>query len=84
MSTVEKLRNKFFSKPIRNDMTYDEIVRLAEFYGCKVCGGGNHPIKIVDVESGTVIPIPRHGKCVKEAYIKELKELFEQIELRNM
>lgn len=29
--------------------------------------------------SGTVIPIPVHGKYVKEAYIKELKILFDSV-----
>lgn len=80
MSQMEKLKRKFYSKPIRNDMTYDEIIRLAEYYGCKVMSGGKHPIKIIDVESGRLIPIPRHGKYVKEAYIIELHELFEEIE----
>ena len=35
--------------------------------------------KIVHVPSGTVIPIPIHGKNVKEAYIKQLKDLFDLI-----
>ena len=83
VSQMEKLKKKFYSKPIRNDMTYDEIIRLAEFYGCKVSAGGKHPIKIIDMESRRVIPIPRHGKYVKEAYIIELRELFEEIEVRE-
>ena len=41
---------------------------------------GKHAKKIVDVPSGTVIPIPIHGKYVQEAYIKELKDLFAEIE----
>ncbi len=36
-------------------------------------------MKVVHPPSGTVIPIPRHGKAVKEAYIKQLKNLFDQI-----
>lgn len=83
MSTIDKLKDRFYSKPVRNDMSYDEVIRLAEYYGCKIHSGGNHPIKIIDVESGTVIPIPRHGKYVKEAYITELKKLFNTIEGRK-
>lgn len=64
-------------------MTYDEIIKLAGYYDCQVIPGGNHPMKVVDKESGTVIPIPRHGNCVKEAYIVELRELFERIEERR-
>lgn len=79
MSQIEKLKEKFYSKPIRNDMTFDEIIKLAKAYGCIVDGGGKHPIHIVHPATGTVIPIPRHGNTVKEAYIKQLRTLFEAI-----
>lgn len=83
MSTLEKLKAKFNEKPIPNDMTFDEVERLSYAYGCRVISGGKHSKKIVDVPSGTVIPIPMHGKYVQEAYIKELKDLFAEIEARN-
>ena len=37
-------------------------------------------MKVIHIDSGTVIPIPRHGKCVGEAYITELKKLYTLIE----
>ena len=80
MSTIEKLKKKFFEKPVRKDMTMEEIVRIAKSYGCGVLTGGNHQIRIVHKPTGTVIPLPCHGKTVKEAYIIELKELFREIE----
>lgn len=81
MPQIEKLRKKFFEKPVRNDITFDEVEKLSSFYGCIVKqSGGKHPMKVVHVESGTVIPIPRHGKCVGEAYIAELKALYLLIE----
>ena len=80
VSKIEKLKRKFFEKPVRNDMTIDEIIRLAKSYGCEIVTGGNHQVRIVHRESGRVIPLPRHGSIVKEAYIVELKELFEEIE----
>jgi len=83
MSTLEKLKKKFNEKPIPNDISFDEVERLAKSYGCLVMSGGKHSKKIVDVPSGTVIPIPMHGKYVQEAYIKELKVLFTEIESRN-
>ena len=83
MSTLEKLKEKFNEKPIPNNISFDEIERLAKSYGCGVAAGGKHSKKIVDVTSGTVIPIPMHGKYVQEAYIKELKVLFAEIESRN-
>lgn len=78
MSTIEKRLKKFYRKPIPNDITFDEVQSLAEYFGCIVAGGGNH-MKVVHPASGTVIPIPRHGKTVKEAYIKQLKGLFDTI-----
>jgi len=39
-----------------------------------------HQIRIVHKESGRVIPLPRHGKSVKEAYVLELRELFDEID----
>lgn len=78
MSTVEKQLKKFYRKPIPNDITFDEVESLAKHFGCTVVGGGSH-LKVVHAHSGTVIPIPRHGKTVKEAYVKQLKQLFNSI-----
>ena len=80
MSTIDKLKKKLNEKPVRNDMTIDEVVRIAMAYGCEIKTGGNHQIRIVHKPTGRVIPLPRHGKEVKEAYIIELKELFNEIE----
>ncbi len=80
LSTIEKLKKKLNEKPVRNDMTIDEIIRLARAYGCDILTGGNHQIRIVHKPTGRVIPIPCHGKTVKEAYILELKELIKEIE----
>lgn len=82
MSTIEKRLKKFYRKPIPNDITFDEVQALAEYFGSTIVGGGNH-MKIVHSSSGTVIPIPRHGKTVKEAYIKQLKVLFDKIKEEN-
>ena len=83
MSTLEKLKEKFKQKPIPSNISFDEVERLAKYYGCGVVSGGKHSKKVVDIPSGTVIPIPMHGKYVQEAYIKELKDLFAEIENRN-
>ena len=79
MSTIEKLKKKFYEKPIRNDITYDEVERLARYYGCDIYTGGNHQKRIVHKQSGTIIPLPQHGNLIKEAYIKELRDLFDTI-----
>jgi len=41
MSTLEKLKEKFNEKPIPNNISFDEVERLAKSYGCRVVSGGN-------------------------------------------
>lgn len=79
MSQFEKLKKKIYEKPVRNDMTFDEIKTLVEAYGCLISGKGKH-VKIVYRPLGYVIPIPCHGKCVGEAYVKQVRDLIDQIE----
>lgn len=78
MSTLDKKLKNFYRKPIPNDITFEEMESIAAYFGCDVVSGGNH-MKVVHRQSGTVIPIPRHGKCIGEAYIKQLKKLFDII-----
>lgn len=79
MSTLEKRIKKFYRKPIPNDITFDDIEALASYFGCQIIAGGKHSKKVVHVPSGTVIPIPMHGKNIGEAYVKQLKILFDSI-----
>ena len=80
MSRIEKLIEKFYRCPIPNDITYEEVAKLAVYFGCKLQkSGGRHPMKVIHLETGTIIPIPTHGKTVQEAYIKELKKLFDTV-----
>jgi len=80
LSKQEKLKKKMFEKPYRNDMTFNEIEKLARAYGCEICGGGKHSYHVVHKLTGTVIPIPVHGSTVREAYVGELQKLFMKIE----
>ncbi len=78
MSRIEKAIEKFYKKPVPNDITYDEMKRVAEHFGCIVDKkGGKHPYRVICPMNGTIIPIPVHGKTVKEAYISQLKKLFD-------
>lgn len=61
------------------EMARDDVRVLASYFGCEIVTGGNHSQKVVHKSSGTVIPIPMHGNCIGEAYVKELKNLFDQI-----
>ena len=80
MSQIEKLKRKFFEKPVRNDLTIDEVIKLAKAYGCLVKTGVRHSMHIAYPPLNTIIPIPTHGSVVKEAYIKQLRDLFEMID----
>lgn len=76
MSSIEKLKEKFYSKPTRKDITIDEIKRLANYYGCPIWTGGNHQIAIVNLKTGYKVPLPQHDKEINRSYIRELQELF--------
>lgn len=84
LSKIEKLLEKFYRKPIPNDITYEEVERLASYFGCIVRkSGGRHSFKVAYPKEGIIIPIPVHGNVVKEAYIKQLKDLFDLIKEGN-
>ena len=79
MSKIETRIRKFYRKPIPNDITIRDVEVLAVYFGCVIRAGGKHGVKVVHVPSGTVIPIPVHGKHIKEEYVKLLKILFDKI-----
>ena len=79
MAKIEKLLERLYKKPIPNDIRIDEVEKIVKHFGCIVQPGGKHPMKIIHVPSGTVIPIPIHGDTVKEAYIKQIKKLLDEI-----
>jgi len=84
LSRQDKLRKRFFKKPIPNDFSPDELVTLingyvADGYNLTIVPGGKHPMKVVHIPSGTVIPIPIHGKQIGEAYIAQVKALLIEI-----
>jgi len=80
MGNFEKRYKKFTRKPIPNDITFDDVEVIARHFGCIIDSGGKHSKKVVYPPLGRVIPIPMHGKSIGEAYVKELKELFFEIE----
>lgn len=79
MSQLQKRIAKFNAKPIPNDITFADVEVLAEYYGCRIKTGGKH-VKVAYKPLGRIVPIPRHGDNVEEAYICELKKLFIAIE----
>ena len=85
MSQLDKLRKKLYRVPIPNDMRLTEVEKIVKAYGCIWTTGGNHQYRIVykGVYKGKpwskVIPLPCHGDIVDEVYIKEIKQLIDEI-----
>ena len=80
MSTIQKRIEKFNRIPIPNDITFDEFVSVAEYYGFKVFkGGGKHGVALCHPKTHVKIPVARHGNLVKEIYIRELKEAIREL-----
>ena len=82
MSKEDKTLEKIYKNPIANDITFNEAVNIMIHYGCILENGGKHP-KIVHVGTGTVIPLPHHGKCIGEVYVKQLRLLLDEIREGN-
>lgn len=80
MSSIEKLKRKFYASPVPNDISIEEIIRLANYYECEVLTGGNHQIRIANKKNGMLVPLPQHDKGIKPPYIKELRKLFDDEE----
>lgn len=81
MTSLKNLEAKFYRKPIPNDITYAELKRIVENHHCRwVSNKGNHPFVVRYDPLSKKIPIPKHGKYVKEAYIAQVKELLMLVE----
>lgn len=79
MSQIQKLIDKLNKKPIPKDMTFGELAKIAKHYGCDTESRGNHQRAIVCEKTGTVIPIPDHGKHVGVTYVRQFKDFIESI-----
>jgi hypothetical protein len=78
MGKIDDLLTKLFRKKIPKDITWGEVRTLVIHFGCDVKQGGKHP-KVIDKESGTIIPISAHneGSIIPEYNIKQLKDLID-------
>lgn len=77
MSKDDKLLKKFLEKPVRNDISIDEITAVAKVVDAEIIRGGKHSYHFVHRKSNTVIPIPIHGKTVKAVYIRMIAKIIE-------
>lgn len=77
MSKSEKIINRFLEKPVRTDITVEEVKAVAGVIGAVIETGGKHSVHFIHEKSGTVIPIPTHGKTVGAAYIRQIAKVIE-------
>lgn len=81
MSQIQKLIAKFNRVPAPNDITYEEMEAVVRHYGCQIeKSAGRHSYHVIFPTLRLSVPIPVHGKCVKRAYIYQLKELIARAE----
>ena len=78
LSTIKKLYNKFKQRPIRNDIEFDEVIKLLTHFGFEVKDGSNH-ICFTYIELGILIPIPRHNKSIDDVYIKQIIQTLDEV-----
>lgn len=81
MSKRDKLLQKFFAERPPADITWLELVAVAEIFDCYPLQKSRHRAIAHMTEPKWVFPIPVHsdGEPIKRIYITELRELFRSI-----
>lgn len=82
MSKKEKLIKRFFAEKPPVDITWPELVTIAEIYGCTAMRKTRHRAIVHTTDPTWVYPVPVHsdGEPIKRIYIVELRELFRSID----
>lgn len=81
ISSVEKLKEKFFKNPLLKNLTFDEAKRLLESYGCRVknnSGGSHYAVTHPNVDITMILP--RHTIPLKRYNIKDIRGFIQRIE----
>lgn len=86
VSRRDKLLKKFFAERPPVDITWPELVAVAEIYGCTALRKTRHRAIAHLSDPAWVYPVPVHsdGEPIKRAYIIELRELFRGIDSEVM
>ena len=79
MSSKDKLESRIMGGKIPNDLSHAELKAFVESCGCIWDTGGEHPYKVVYIQYGCVIPIPKHDKAVPTCCIREVRKLISRI-----
>lgn len=81
MSKLDKLIKRFYAERPPVDITWAELVVIAEAFDCYPLQKSRHRAIAHRSNPKWVFPIPVHsdGEPIKRAYIMELRELFREI-----
>lgn len=81
MSYKDKLLKRFYAEKPPADITWPELVTIAELYGCYPIRRSRHRAIAHMWEPKWVFPIPVHsdGEPIKRIYIVELRERFRSL-----
>lgn len=81
MSKRDKLLKKFFAEKPPADITWPELIAVAEMFDCYPIQKSRHRAIVHMTDPKWVFPIPVHsdGEAIKRIYITELREMFRDI-----
>lgn len=76
MTKKNKVINKFLEKPLRKDLTFDELERLFKMLGYEKKEGRGSRIRFLNHETGDVFIThkPHPGNILKTYVVKEVVE----------
>lgn len=81
MSKKEKLIEKFMTKPLRKDLTYEELEKLFEMPGYMKKEGKGSRVRFSNPEIGDIFAMhkPHPGNILKSYVVKEVYEKLKEI-----
>lgn len=81
MSKKEKLIEKFMTKPLRKDLTYEELEKLFEMLGYMKKEGKGSRVRFSNRENGDIFDMhkPHPGNILKSYVVKEVYEKLKEI-----
>jgi len=81
MSKKEKLIEKFMAKPLRKDLTYEELEKLFEMLGYIKKEGKGSRVRFSNLEIGDIFTMhkPHPGNILKSYVVKEVYEKLKEI-----
>ncbi|KAF0422755.1 type II toxin-antitoxin system HicA family toxin [Pediococcus pentosaceus] len=81
ISSVEKLKAKFFKNPVAKDLKFNDAKKLLISYGCKLQNnsGGSH-YAVTHINHSDTLILPKHTVPLKRYNIKQIRDFISDIE----